>query len=204
MMRMGPSTSMLTALGQRMVEENQGLAYAVAQRSWPGPLDRDERISVALEALVRAVQSFNPGLGFRFSTYAVKAIHHELQRAILLERLIPVRAEALSSRASAGRRQKAKKAGVVYSFDAIEGFDPAARPDRAEPSWQVEWVRRSVDRLPDRLRRVMRWRLEGRTLEAIGSILGLSRARVGQLEEIARRKIRRDLLSTGKEALSWS
>jgi len=43
-------------------------------------LDTDEQRSEAMLALVRAVEGFNPWRGFRFSTYAYRAIARRLAR----------------------------------------------------------------------------------------------------------------------------
>jgi RNA polymerase primary sigma factor len=69
--------------------------------------------------------------------------------------------------------------------------DPAAADpfDEAEESLRKQGVRRALDALPERERRILelRFGFEGEpwTLEAIGAELGLTRERVRQLEDQA-------------------
>ena len=63
----------------RIIESNLRLVFAIAKRyAQPNTDEFEEFVSVGNAALVRAVDMFDPHLGWRFSTYAYKAI----QRAI--------------------------------------------------------------------------------------------------------------------------
>jgi len=83
-----------------------------------------------------------------------------------------------------------------------EGLREAADPfDEAEESLRRQGVRRALDALPERERRILelRFGFEGEpwTLEAIGNELDLTRERVRQLEgqALARLGALRDLIS---------
>ncbi len=61
-----------------IVERNLGLVWCMVTQFGSPSVDRDELGSAAMMALVRAVDGFNPWLGFRFSTYACNAIRRSL------------------------------------------------------------------------------------------------------------------------------
>ncbi len=61
-----------------IVEGNLGLVWCMVTQFGSPAVDRDELGSAAMMALVRAVDGFNPWLGFRFSTYACNAIRRSL------------------------------------------------------------------------------------------------------------------------------
>lgn len=67
----------------RLVEGNIGLVYDLIGRSRFANLDRDEMSSEGMMALLRAVDTFDPWRGFRFSTYACNAILRAFSRAAL-------------------------------------------------------------------------------------------------------------------------
>jgi RNA polymerase primary sigma factor len=80
---------------------------------------------------------------------------------------------------------------LVDLFADREAADPF---DEAEESLRRRDVRRALERLPDRERRILELRFgfdgEPRSLEAIGRELGLTRERVRQLLEAAVRRLR--------------
>jgi RNA polymerase primary sigma factor len=77
--------------------------------------------------------------------------------------------------------------------------DPTAEDpsEEAAESFQRQAVRRALDKLPERERRILELRFgfdgESETLEAIGKTLGLNRERVRQLEREALTKLSREL-----------
>jgi RNA polymerase sigma factor (sigma-70 family) len=73
-------TQRWVAVREHIVERNLGLAHWAAARFTSHTLDEDELLSEALFALARAVEGFNPWMGFRFSTYAVNVIVRTLVR----------------------------------------------------------------------------------------------------------------------------
>lgn len=67
----------------RLTEGNLGLVYDLIGRSRFDSLEREEMISEGMMALLRAVDTFDPWRGFRFSTYACNAILRAFARAAL-------------------------------------------------------------------------------------------------------------------------
>jgi len=62
-----------------LVLRNVGLIPTYG-KCWLGLYTYDEMVSYGIEGLIRAARSFNPNKGYRFSTYAGKAIRTWLQR----------------------------------------------------------------------------------------------------------------------------
>lgn len=67
----------------RLTEGNLGLVYDLIGRSRFEILDREEMTSEGMMAMLRAVDTFDPWRGFRFSTYACNAILRAFSRAAL-------------------------------------------------------------------------------------------------------------------------
>jgi len=65
----------LTKRQQQLAADNVGLVYRFArQYAHRLGLDPDEAVSDGMMALLRAVRTFDPNRGYRFSTYATRAI----------------------------------------------------------------------------------------------------------------------------------
>lgn len=71
------------AIRDRLINANLGLVYDLIGRSRFVTLDRDEMTSEGMMALLRAVDTFDPWRGFRFSTYACNAILRAFSRAAM-------------------------------------------------------------------------------------------------------------------------
>lgn len=69
----------------RLTEGNLGLVYDLIGRSRFENLEREEMTSEGMMALLRAVDTFDPWRGFRFSTYACNAILRSFSRAALVD-----------------------------------------------------------------------------------------------------------------------
>jgi RNA polymerase primary sigma factor len=68
--------------GDRLIRANLGLVVWMARRYTGRGLDLDDLIAEGNLGLIRAVHSFRPDLGARFSTYAVFWIRQHLRRAL--------------------------------------------------------------------------------------------------------------------------
>jgi RNA polymerase sigma-B factor len=67
-------------LRDELVEEHAGLAYLLARRFAHRGEATDDLEQVALVGLLKAVERFDPGRGFQFSTFATPTILGELKR----------------------------------------------------------------------------------------------------------------------------
>lgn len=68
------------ALRNELVVDNQGLAFAFARRYRDRGVSGEDLDQVALEALVHAVDRFDPDRNIRFSTFAARTIEGELKQ----------------------------------------------------------------------------------------------------------------------------
>lgn len=77
-----PVNNEATVDRDRLVRENLGLVHHVARqlhRIYPAHADLDEMVSAGTIGLIRAVESFDPGRGLQFSTYAAHRIRGAIQ-----------------------------------------------------------------------------------------------------------------------------
>ena len=63
-----------------VVMENIGLVYLVLKRFQDRGYETEELFQIGTEGLIKAVERFDPGKGFAFSTYAVPMIMGEIRR----------------------------------------------------------------------------------------------------------------------------
>ncbi|HVP13766.1 MAG TPA: sigma-70 family RNA polymerase sigma factor [Phycisphaerae bacterium] len=188
--RDGPTTSIKRRYGEwgrryhmvraRLVEANVGLVYDLIGHSRFDNLDHEEMSSDGMMALLRAVDTFDPWRGFRFSTYACNAILRAFARAAMQD-----------------SRRRARISGSYH-----ENFEKCDIPERVRQDQQALFA--------DRLRRILhmdnaeltdvqktvlarRFPLEeGRTrqtLEEIGRMMRVSKERVRQIQLAAIAKL---------------
>jgi len=165
----------------RLVEANLGLVYDLIGRSRFDNLDRDDMSSEGMMALLRAVDTFDPWRGFRFSTYACNAILRAFARAAIQD-----------------SRRRGKISG---SYD--EDFEKSDMPDQTRQDQRALFAERlrrilrmdNAD-LTDVEKTVLARRFpleEGRTrqtLEEIGRMMRVSKERVRQIQLSAVAKLR--------------
>jgi RNA polymerase nonessential primary-like sigma factor len=68
---------------QRMIVSNLRLVVNIAKHYFNSGMDLLDLIEEGNLGLIRAVEKFNPELGFRFSTYATRWIRQAIERAIM-------------------------------------------------------------------------------------------------------------------------
>lgn len=156
-----------------LVTENVGLCGSMARRFMQRGLDFDECFSECQEALIRAARAYKLERGWRFSTYACRAMHFACVR--LYRDSQPVQLET-------GRGGDRSEWMPSLRAEVFMGIDPAS----VEPA---------VDKLPPNERSVIRWRfgLNGghcETLEEVGERLGVSKERARQIQISALGKLR--------------
>lgn len=171
-----------------LIERNLGLVYEMLRRSPFSGVDREDLISEGLWTLFRAIASFNPWRGYRFSTYACTSI---LRGFILL--------------AKKKRRDREQKARL------IDQFDPTALETREEIDLDtqvaIDRLRRVLEDNQAGLTAMERFVLERRilhpkaqkpeTLAKVGKLMKLSKERVRQLQIGALAKLRLALSRDG-------
>ncbi len=166
-----------------IVRMNLGLFYVITKRLPLRELDWADVVSDANTCLLRSVEGFNVGRGFKFSTYACRAIARELGRM-------------------AEKAAKRRSRSPVSLDTAFERSDWTQRMHTSVEDECVSAVKEIVDRnLADLsnveqtvVRRRFNWEgadEESLTLEKLGQIIGVTKERVRQIQNKALKKIRK-------------
>ncbi len=173
-----------TALRSHLIDANLGLVYDLMRRNRFSILDRDEILSEGMLAFLRAVDTFDPWRGFRFSTYACNAMLRAFSRA-------------------AGKQAHRRSVFSSSTIPANELHDASEAIQNDEGLLYVERLRGILESNSAELSHVEREVLAKRfprptdgerlTLDGIGRHLDVSKERVRQIERVALRKLRRAL-----------
>lgn len=153
----------LTKEEGEMIMANRGLAYAVFQRFKIPRGDHDEWFSdVGVTVLARAVRSFDPTRGLRFSTYAMRGLIN----------------------ATACKRQRDYKRRMVKLEDSPGVDIPARRHEPAIEAEELAAACRSV--LSDRSFACLSMHSQGAKLREIAAHVGLTNERARQIVKRAK------------------
>lgn len=166
-------------LRNRLISANIRLVIANAKLFADARNDFDELLSEGLVAMMRAVESFDYDRGFRFSTYATRAIRRNLYRFVIQRRKDAQRFSQPATELSEG----APDDRSVGAFD--------------EQRWQhlQGKLARMIKRLDPRERIIVRARFglgdsdQAETLQSLAGKLGVCKERVRQLEQRAMSKL---------------
>lgn len=172
-----------------IVQANLPLVLAMAKRTKLGNIDYADLISEGNMALLRSVDKFDAGRGYKFSTYACRAILKSFSRvAMKLARYrgrFPVEFDP-----SLERSDYLDKRRVDHEADCVEELRGIMRENTAELS-AVE-----VTVLQARFALARVHGLDGdnpKTLEQVGSLIGVTKERVRQIQNRALAKLREKL-----------
>lgn len=168
-----------------LAAENRRLAFWVARR-FTAP-DPDAVASAALLGLVEAEAAYDPARGPFAALAALRCRRRALDEVYR-------------------QRRCADREASLYVVNDQGVEDERADLPHADPidgaALMAETVRAAVAALPEREAEVLRRRFgldgEEATLRAVGLALGLSASRIGQIERLALRRLRR-ALSTNPE-----
>lgn len=163
-----------------LINANMRLVVNIAKRHSGQTDNFFELLSDGNMSLIRAVEKFDFGRGFKFSTYASWAIMKNFARTIPDE--------------------KHRKERFVTGHDEVFDVAPDTRSDEHELVASKERATHSVNRLLEYLepreREIIRMRAgldshaKGMTLEEIGEQFGITKERVRQLNARAMKKLR--------------
>lgn len=167
-----------TGLVDYIIKKHDYLSLARKAR-----LSREQLHSAGCLGMIHAAKRFEPGRS-KFNTFAYAYIRSWISREIVLSRLIRV-PEAVAWDVKQGRRADALPDVHQFRGDHDDwSYDPPAPDETAEREardFQREF-RDQLALLPARWQSVIKGRLEGRTLEAIGRDMGVSKERIRQIE----------------------
>jgi RNA polymerase sigma factor (sigma-70 family) len=165
-----------------LVRTNLALVLAMAKRTRLGDVDFAEIVSEGNMALIRAVDKFNIDRGFKFSTYACRAILKAFSRTALKasrhRTRFPVEFEPEMEKSDWQDRRR-----DAVEEDCIDELKAIVDRNLADLSQVEETV----------IRRRFNWQQEEEsplTLEEVGQIIGVTKERVRQIQNKALAKIR--------------
>ena len=165
-----------------LVRTNLALVLAMAKRTRLGDVDFAEIVSEGNMALIRAVDKFNVDRGFKFSTYACRAILKAFSRTALKSSRhrtrFPVEFEPEMEKSDWQDRRR-----DAVEEDCIDELKAIVDRNLADLSQVEETV----------IRRRFNWKQEDETpltLEEVGQIIGVTKERVRQIQNKALAKIR--------------
>ena len=170
----------------RIVLGNRKLTYRAVQKWSFGSPFADDMAGECQIVLIKAVASFNPWLGIRFSTYAFTCLIRALSRH--------------------SQRQAADRLCRSLPLEALRSAEPCYiqrdQPSGTRLARLGEYFRDGDTLLTSREKLVLsrRFQMNGEasnteTLEEVGRDLGLSKERVRQVQKLALGKLRDALLS---------
>jgi len=166
-----------------IVMGNIKLVYRAVRRWRVAPQWLDDQVGECQIVLIRAVASFNPWVGIRFSTYAFTCLVRSLSRQT--------------------HRRAADKLSRAVPLDAVAGGEPrelsSPEPSPAAANRLEEFFLADHPLLSQREKLVLSRRFQvvtgedGCTLEQVGRELGVSKERVRQLQQSGLGKLRKVL-----------
>jgi RNA polymerase primary sigma factor len=170
-------------LREYLVRTNLALVLAMAKRTRLGDVDFAEILSEGNMALLRAIEKFNVDRGFKFSTYACRAILKAFSRTA----------------------QKHSRYRTRFPVEFDPDYEKSDYVDRKRDNVEDDLVNelksivdRNLAELSDVEQTVLRnrfnWQQErpaALTLEEVGEIIGVTKERVRQIQNKALAKIRR-------------
>ena len=166
-----------------ITQANLALVLAMAKRSRVAEVDFSELVSEGNMALLRAVEKFDAARGFKFSTYACRAILQAFSRIAVsagrYRQVFPVEFDPTMERSS---YQESRRAGIEQ--DAVDELRQIMGENRA----QLSDVERTV--IQSRFGMNRGGESASMTLEEVGRVTGVTKERVRQIQNKALDKLR--------------
>lgn len=168
----------------KIIELNMPLVLSMSKRSRLVGLDFNEMISEGNLALIRSVEKFDPSRGFKFSTYACRAILKSFSRVAMrtgrYRGMFPVELTTELERSDfLDRKRESAEEGFVDDLKHILSANLAQLNDVENIVIKERFAlgRKSADE-------------RYKTLEQVGQIVGVTKERVRQIQNKALQKIK--------------
>ena len=178
-----------TAIRNRIIRANMRLVIAIIKK-FVGPQHSfDDLLSDGTMSLMHAVDKFDYARGFRFSTYAYRAIARNAYRAVL------------------DRQKENSRFGVDPAEALFAVADDRMSGGMSEQTWSLlrNQLAAILERLDRREQLIIRARFalgahrKVRTFQSLAERLGISKERVRQLQQLAIDKLRQLVSERGAE-----
>ncbi len=170
---------------EEIIRDNVGLVMAMARRTRVNGTDPADLMSEGSLALLRAANKFDCARGYRFSTYACRAILKSFSRVALRTARYRGRFPAAFD-PSLERSRHADTRRVEVSMHCIEELRCILEGDVGN----LSEVERRVIRARFALDHDERADGKGKTLEQVGELIGVTKERVRQIQNKALEKLR--------------
>ncbi len=176
----------MMARGQ-IVQANLGLVRTMARQPGLATRDYEDLIAEGNLTLLRSIDRFDCSRGYKFSTYACRALIRSCRRtcdkAHRYRRRFPIEFDQSLERGNFIEHKREEQKG--FCVDVLRGI---VNQNRASLDDIERWVLQERFCLGSREAAG-----PGKTLTQLGSMLGVTRARVRQIQNTALRKLRREL-----------
>lgn len=172
----------------KLIEHNLRLVAHITKKYYSSGTPQEDLMSLGTIGLIKAIDSFQPEKGIRFSTYAAKCLHNEI--------LMYFRAQKkLSQEISLNETIETDKDGNAMTFgDVISTDDTIAEDvDLKIRSEQMRFLINTLLTPRERQILILRYGLNRdntMTQREIAEKLGISRSYVSRIEKFAMEKIR--------------
>ncbi len=181
-----------------IIQHNLRLVVHMAKKYRCDTESLDDLVSIGTIGLIKAVSTFRPERGSRFSTYASRCIENEIKMYFRHSRRGAVTV-SLQEPIETGRADSELTVADLLADDFVltEGL---------EHREELVLLRQALDRLPSRLKLILtlRYGLDGHkalTQQQTAQRLGISRSYVSRLEKKGLLTLEKALSSTGKNSL---
>ncbi|MEM9414304.1 MAG: sigma-70 family RNA polymerase sigma factor [Planctomycetota bacterium] len=186
------------AYRDQIAQTNLALVLAMAKRTRMSDLDFGDMVSEGNMALLRAIDKFDAGRGFKFSTYGCRAILKAFSRAgMKLSKYRSVFPAAYDPEFEKSNYQELKNA--EHEEDCADEVKRIVETNQADLSEIEQRVIRhrfnliAPDIKDDPPAPVLRTDGKPLTLQQVGQIIGVTKERVRQIQKRAMEKIRGQL-----------
>lgn len=183
-----------TRVRQQIFSANFRLVVSIARKFVDRTATWDELISVGAGVLIYAIDKFDVGRGFRFSTYATHAIRRDFYRAAFQRR----------------RNDRRTPLSSPELLAAIPEPKPDLRISDSQPAQMSALLELLEEELDPREQGILKARFglgdsgEGQTLQEISTTQGICKERVRQLQHRAVEKLRALARDRGLFPEEWS
>ncbi|QQE10366.1 sigma-70 family RNA polymerase sigma factor [Planctomycetota bacterium] len=178
------------AYRDQIAQTNLALVLAMAKRTRMSEVDFADLVSEGNMALLRAVDKFDAARGFKFSTYACRAILKAFSRSgVKLSKYRQLFPTAFDPALERSNFQEEKNAS--HEMDCVDEVHKILEDNRAELSEiEIEVIKHrfGIDKQP-----IDNEEPKGMTLEQVGKVIGVTKERVRQIQNKALAKIRSSL-----------
>lgn len=152
---------------EQVVLNNAGMVGIILKTMNLNPLD-DDLFQIGMVGLVKAINTFDPDKGVRFTTYATLIIRNEILMTLRKKRIIP--AFSLDEECQLGDGESVRYSDMIPSAERFE-----------ELSGLKIDLERLFNRLNDREKKIVLLFLNGANQREIAQEIGVSQAQISRI-----------------------